>query len=110
MNKNLRDYILEKISLKQEGASWDFKRQWYSTESKCDLLHDIICMANLTEHCDGHIIIGVDEENDYSVTGVENDANRKNTQSLVTFLRDKDFASGIRPVVYVETLNIGIHT
>jgi len=109
MNEDLRDYILEKIALKQEGASWDFKRQWYSAESKCDLLHDIICMANLTEHCDGHIIIGVDEENDYSVSGVENDVNRKNTQSLVTFLRDKEFASGIRPVVHVETLEIGAH-
>ena len=66
-------------------------------------------MANLTEHCDGHIIIGVDEENYYSVSGVENDANRKTTQSLVTFLRDKNFASGIRPVVHVETLEIGSH-
>lgn len=109
MNEKLRDYILEKIALKQEGASWDFKRQWYSAESKCDLLHDIICMANLTEHSEGHIIIGVDEENDYSVSGVENDVNRKNTQSIVTFLRDKEFASGNRPVVYVETLEIDSH-
>lgn len=36
-------------------------------KSKPDLLHDIICMANNPSNHDGLIIIGVDEETDYSI-------------------------------------------
>lgn len=90
------------ISLKQEGAYWDFKREWH--RSKSDLLHDIICMANNLENRDAYIIIGIDEENEYNPVDVRANENRRNTQQLVTFLRDKRFAGGIRPVVYVETL------
>lgn len=46
--------------MKQEGSSWDFKREWH--HDKGSLLHDIICMANLITDEDGIIIIGVDEE------------------------------------------------
>ena len=94
--------IFNLISLKQEGSYWDFKREWYI--SKTDLLHDIICMANNLEARDGYIIIGVDEENDYSICGVTNDANRKKTQNIVDFLRDKNFAEGIHPTVSIKTI------
>ena len=70
MNKGkefLYDFVCKKISYKQEGSNWDFKKQWYEKTDKSDLLHDILCMVNLTEHVDGYIIIGVDEENDYSI-------------------------------------------
>ena len=79
LNMNLRKEILELISLKQEGGYWDFKREWYHQDKKDDLLHDIICMANNQENRDAYIIIGVDEENNYSVRDVSNDENRKNT-------------------------------
>lgn len=39
------DEVLELMALKQEGAYWDFKREWYSQDKKSDLLHDIICMT-----------------------------------------------------------------
>ena len=91
------------ISLKQEGSYWDFKREWYSQDKKVDLLHDIICMANNLSNRDGYIIIGIDEENDYSTFSLKDDINRKNTQQLVDFLRDKHFAGGVRPVVSVES-------
>ena len=42
------------------------------------MLHDIICMAN----------------------------NRRNTQNVVDFLKDKKFAGDIRPIVCVETIEI----
>lgn len=29
---NLREEILELISLKQEGGYWDFKRKWYHVD------------------------------------------------------------------------------
>ena len=95
------------ISLKQEGSYWDFKREWYSQDKKADLLHDIICMSNNLSNRDSYIIIGVDEENDYSFSSVMDDPNRRNTQQLVDFLRDKHFAGGVRPVVHVENISIG---
>ena len=104
MNK----YDIKKlISLKQEGNYWDFKREWYSRDKKADLLHDIICMANNLVNRDAYIIIGVDEENDYSFSSVKSDPNRKNTQKLVDFLREKHFASGVRPIVSVKNISFG---
>lgn len=104
MNK----YDIKKlISLKQEGNYWDFKREWYSQDKKADLLHDIICMANNLVNRDAYIIIGVDEENDYSFSSVKSDSNRKNTQQLVDFLREKHFAGGVRPIVSVENISFG---
>ena len=94
------------IRLKQEGGYWDFKREWYSQDKKADLLHDIICMANNLENRDAYIIIGVDEENDYSLVDVTTDVNRKNTQKMVDFLRDKKFAGGVRPIVYVQEVKL----
>ena len=105
MDKNKLTFeITQLISLKQEGEYWDFKREWH--KNKSDLLHDIICMANnLTGH-NGYIIIGVDEENDYSLIDVSKNTDRYNTQKIVDFLSTKKFAGYIRPKVYVETLYI----
>lgn len=100
------DEIKKLISLKQEGPYWDFKREWYSQDKKDDLLHDIICMANNLSNRDAYIIIGIDEENDYSTFSIENDLNRRNTQQLVDFLREKSFAGGYRPTVSVESIFI----
>lgn len=63
-------------------------------------------MANNLANRNAYIIIGVDEGNDFKITGVKNDPNRRNTQKMVVFLKDKFFAGGVRPIVYVETINI----
>lgn len=97
--------ILKLINLHHEGSYWDFKKQWYS--DKCDLLHDIICMANNLENRDAYIIVGIDEENNFRFIDVSKDSNRKNTQMLVDFLKDKKFAGGTRPSVHVEILDYG---
>ena len=55
---------------------------------------------------DCFIVIGVDPT-DYSLFDVKSDPNRKNTQNIVDFLKDKKFAGGIRPIVCVESVNIG---
>jgi predicted HTH transcriptional regulator len=73
----LKNQIIELISLKQEGPYWDFKKEWYLKEKDSDLLHDIICMANNLENRDAYIIIGVDEENSYSLIECTEDINRK---------------------------------
>ena len=96
--------ILHLISLQQEGGYWDFKRQWH--EKKSDLLHDIICMANNLHNRTAYIIIGIDEKQGYTVVDVKGDLNRKNTQNIVDFLKDKKFAGGIRPLVHVEQISL----
>lgn len=106
LSKLQKEEILELISLKQEGAYWDFKKEWYEDGKQPDLLHDIICMANNLENRDAYIIIGIDEENDYCVNDMTNAENRKSTQMLVDFVRNKKFAGGIRPRVMVETMQL----
>ena len=92
------------ISLQQEGPSWDFKREWHDNQGK--LLHDIICMANSLSDESGIIIIGVDEEDNYNIRDVSSDLNRKKTQDIVTFLRDKKFAGGNRPIAHIESFTL----
>ena len=91
------------LELRQEGEYWDFKKEWH--KNKSDLLHDIICMANNLSNHDGLIIIGVDEETDYSICDITSDPNRRKMQDIVVFLREKKFAGGIRPTVYVQSLS-----
>ena len=62
-------------------------------------------MANNLSNHDGLIVIGIDEETDYSICDVTNDPNRRKTQDIVAFLREKKFAGGIRPTVYVQPLS-----
>ena len=101
------DEITTLIASKQEGGYWDFKSEWYSSDSKGkqDMLHDIICMANNIVGKDGYIIIGVDESQDFAVTGIGKDKNRRTTQNIVDFLRDKKFAGSFRPMVSVSVLD-----
>lgn len=93
------------IELKQEGAYWDFKREWYIPKKDSNLLHDIICLANNLENRDSYIIIGV-EDVSFELFDVSMDENRKNTQMLVDFLKDKKFAGDIRPIVKVQTISL----
>ncbi len=99
----LKQEIIKLIESKQEGSYWDFKQKWYSNNS--DLLHDIICMSNNLVDRDCYIIIGVVDKT-YDIVGIADDSNRKNTQNLVDFLKDKYFAGGIRPIVMVNQINI----
>ncbi len=103
---DLLDEIKNLISMHQEGSYWDFKREWYGKYDKKDLLLDIICMANNLVNRDAYIIIGVDEENEYSIKSVEGDANRRNTQNLTDFIRSKKFAGDYKPVVTVESFSL----
>lgn len=103
-DRSLKKEVQRLISLHQEGGYWDFKREWH--EKKSALLLDIICMANNLHNRNAYIIIGVDEENEYRLVNVQNDPNRKSTQKIVDFLKDKKFAGGIRPLVHVEQVSL----
>ena len=84
--------VRQLIGLQQEGEYWDFKKEWH--QNKADLLHDIICMANNLSNQDGLIIIGVDEETDYSICDVINDPNRRKTQDIVSFFAREEICGG----------------
>ena len=103
---DLVDTIKSLIELKTEGDYWDFKEKWHS--NKADLLHDIICMANNQVGKDAYIIIGVSDSKSpdgVKVKGVPEE-NRRDQQKLISFLRGKKFAGGLRPTIYLETIKI----
>ena len=62
-------------------------------------------MANNLVNRDAYIIIGVDEENDYSFSSVKSDPNRKTHRNWLIFLREKHFAGGVRPIVSVKKIS-----
>lgn len=102
----LVEEIQSLIELKTEGDYWDFKEMWH--DNKASLLHDIICMANNQVGRDAYIIFGVSDSKSpdgVRVKGVP-EAGRKDPQHLIDFLRDKKFAGGVRPPVYLQTLEI----
>lgn len=103
----LFEEISNLIDMHQEGPYWDFKKEWYEKNKDEALLIDIICMANNLVNRDAYIIVGIDEENDFSVCDVRNDENRKNTQQLTDYLRSKKFAGDFRPIVTVESVLYG---
>lgn len=102
----LMEEIQSLIALKTEGDYWDFKEMWH--DNKASLLHDIICMANNQVGRDAYIIFGVSDsksQDGVKVKGVP-EAERKDQQHFIDFLRDKKFAGGVRPSVYLQTLGI----
>lgn len=103
---DFRSEIIELISMKCEGEYWDFKE--YHHNNKASLLHDIICMANNRVDRDAYIIFGV-RDSDYAIVGVENDSHRRNQQQMIQQLKDKKFAGGIKPSIYLKTLEIENH-
>ncbi len=98
------DEILSLLHSKSEGGYWDFKRSWH--EDDASLLHDIICLANNIENRDCYLIIGVDEKNNFEFYPLNDDHNRKNSNELTTFLRDKKFFGGIRPSISLQTITV----
>ena len=103
---NLMDKIESLIAMHREGPYWDFKREWYGDNKDGDMLIDIICMANNLVDKDAYIVIGIDEENDYSIRDITQDTNRRNTQMLTDFIRGKKFAGDFRPVITVEQVQL----
>lgn len=104
--EELRDMIEELIDTKRESDYWDFKQKHH--ESKIDLVHDIICMANNRVDRDAYIIFGV-EDKKFDVVGVEDDSCRRNQQGVIDILKSKKFSSGIRPQIEMRTIHISEH-
>lgn len=97
---NLEIIIRDLIQKGYEGGYWDFKEKWYDNSAK--LLHDILCLANNLNNRDAYIIIGVNDNAE--IVGIREPQNRKNTQNLNDFLRNKKFIGEFRPEVSCTTL------
>lgn len=108
MNANdLKKEIQDLISSREEGSYWDFKQEHH--KNTANLLHDIICMAN-NPICnqDSYIIYGVSDKTG-EIIGIENDPSRRNQEHIISQLKSKNFAAGIRPIVRLITLHIDKH-
>ena len=103
-DNDLPTVVMNLAHYKQEGTYCDFKRQWH--ENKADLVHDIICIANNLDGVTGLLIIGVDEEKGYTITGdADQLGHRLNTQNLIDMLRSKRWAEGM-PLVHVVPIKL----
>lgn len=94
------------ISTKREDDWWDFKREHH--HDKAELVHDILCMANNRPRRDSYIIFGVADD-DFSITGVENDLYRRNQQGITDILRNITFVGSTRPRIEMQTFTINNH-
>ncbi|GAA3918475.1 ATP-binding protein [Litoribacillus peritrichatus] len=94
----IRQLVLEK----KEGDWWDFKQQHHS--NLLDLLHDILCMANIIYEGERYIIFGVTD--DYEIIGLNNDNVRYSQADILNFLRTKSFANYKIPELKLDTVFI----
>ena len=93
--------VISLIKTKREDDWWDFKREHH--HDKAELVHDILCMANNRPRRDSYIIFGVADD-DFSITGVENDSYRRNQQGITDILRNITFVGSTRPRIECRPL------
>jgi len=95
--------LIEQILLeKREGEWWDFKQQHHS--NFIDLLHDILCMANLLHQGDRYLIFGVNDN--CEVIGIEGSEFRPTQADIISYLQTKSFAKNNIPTVELHTIKI----
>lgn len=97
------EIVFELISRGHEGSYWDFKAVHH--ENAADLVFDIICMSNNLANRDAFIIFGVNDSGE--IVGLEKDANKRNGEHIRALLKDKKFASAIRPEIDFFSIDIG---
>jgi hypothetical protein len=102
VNNVLSKIIQNLIDLKKEGDYWDFKREKHTDNA--DLVHDIICLANLPNYSgERFLIFGV--EDDYTLCGVE--SNEMQTQhNIIDTLKNACFAGGVFPDIRLEYIHL----
>ena len=84
INLKIGDRIdLAEITRFPEGENLDYKSQYPTVNS--DLIHDVLCLSNSIINSDRLLVFGIND--DRSVSGVENDPNRKNQADLINLFR-----------------------
>lgn len=95
--------IRELLENKQPECEWlDYKQEWY--ESNIELLRDILSFVNTIHEKDCYLVFGVSD--DLSVTGIDDDKNRKNKQNIVDLLLSKPLSFDV-PKIDVKTERVG---
>lgn len=102
--------IITKLICEDEDEYHDFKEEWYVQNKKDEMIKDIFSFVNTAHHHDCYLIMGVKNDLDHTIVGIENDKNRYNTQKLTDYLGYLPIANCETPVVRVESLPIEQHT
>lgn len=90
---------------KQPESEWlDFKERF--PVNMCELVHDILCLANSLHDGPRHLVFGVSD--DRKVQGVENDEGRKTQAQVLDVLRNS--ALNIMPTVAIKTVQTDGHS
>jgi hypothetical protein len=85
----------ELLSKKEEGVWWDFKQKFH--KDLFDLLHDVICLANVIHDGERHIVFGISDQ--FEVIGLDGN-NKSYTQAdIISYLRQQPFAENNVPTV-----------
>lgn len=100
----LNSSIVSLINSKKEDSFYDFKQQWSSEKKECDLIHDILCLANNIEHKESYLIIGVTDS--FDVIGVKE---WRKSNEIYDFLRSKKFAGGNIPEIELKRILYKYH-
>jgi hypothetical protein len=97
----MQEIISSLISKKAEGLWWDFKQKFH--DQLFDLLHDIICLANVIHEGERYLVFGISD--DFDVIGLDIE-NRSFTQAdILDYLRKQPFAENTPPKIKLEFLN-----
>ena len=102
---NLKERIAALIERRTEGSYWDFKRNHH--ESKYDLVHDVLCLANTKHRGRRFLIFGVADE-DFSLHSISNDAKRRTQADVAGLFRDNadKFFQSRFPEFYLKEIEI----
>lgn len=92
--------IEQLVKQKREGLWWDFKREHHA--NKADLLHDVLCLANVVHSGDRYIIFGVSDE--FEIVGLGDQCQRRKQADIIDYFRAKRFASHNAPTIKLESV------
>lgn len=95
----MRELIKQLVQEEREGEWWDFKLKHHV--NLADLLHDVLCMANILYKGDRYIIFGVD--NDYKMVGINVDDKRNTQADILDYFRKMRFANYNIPSMELST-------
>mgnify|MGYP005995119593 CR=1 FL=1 len=101
----MQELVEQLVKQKREGDWWDFKKQHHSNLH--DLLHDLLCLANIIYDEDRFIIFGVSD--DYEITGLSENDVRYTQADIFNFLRSKSFAYHKIPNVKLDSILIRLN-
>ena len=95
--------ILSLINRRTEGPHWDFKIQHHG--NKAELLHDVLCLANVDFAGPRYLVFGVNNES-YTLHSLAGTQNRRSQADIVNLFRDNSskFFQFRTPTFYLTEL------